>query len=103
MTSEKKHFYAVIKPYRKDFILNPTEKETAIMESHFLYLKNLLENNKLYLAGPTLIESDPFGLIILETETEEEAKELLRKDPSIKSGIQKVADFRPIRLSLTKK
>ena len=103
MTSEKKHFYAIIKPYRKDFILNPIENENTIMERHFSYLKNLLKNNKLYLAGPTLIESDPFGVIIFETDTEEEARDLLMQDPSIKSGIQKVADFRPIRLSLTKK
>ena len=103
MTFEKKHFFTIIKPYRKDFLLNPIEDEDAIMESHFLYLKNLLENNKIYLAGPTLIDSDPFGVIIFETETEEEARELLMHDPSIKSGIQKVADFRPIRLSLTKK
>ena len=79
------------------------ENENAIMENHFSYLKNLLDNNKLYLAGPTLIESDPFGVIIFETETEEEARELLMQDPSIKSGIQKVVDFRPVRLSLTKK
>ena len=103
MISEKKHFYTIIKPYRKDFILNPMENENAIMENHFSYLKNLLDNNKLYLAGPTLIESDPFGVIIFETETEEEARELLMQDPSIKSGIQKVVDFRPVRLSLTKK
>jgi len=103
MTSEKKHFFTIIKPYRKDFLLNPMEDENVIMKSHFLYLKNLLEINKLYLAGPTLTESDPFGVIIFETETEEEARELLMQDPSIKSGIQKVADFRPIRLSLTKK
>ena len=102
MISEKKYFYAIIKPYRKDFIVNPVENENAIMERHFLYLKNLLDNNKLYLAGPTLIESDPFGLIIFETESEEEARELLLQDPSIKSGIQKLADFRPFRLSVKK-
>ena len=103
MTSEKKHFFTIIKPYRKDFLLNPMEDENVIMENHFLYLKNLLGNNKVYLAGPTLIESDPFGVIIFETETEDEARKLIMQDPSIKSGIQKIADFRPIRLSLTKK
>lgn len=100
--TEKKHFYAVIKPFRQDFITNPDEKEEEIMLDHFHYLKSLLEQKKLFLAGPTLIPEDPFGLIILETETEEEAKILLEKDPSVKAGIQKIADFRPIRLSLTK-
>ena len=101
--TEKKHFYVVIKPFRQDFLINPDEKEEKIMSDHFLYLKSLLEQKKLFLAGPTLIPEDPFGLIILETETEEEAKTLLNKDPSVKAGIQKIADFRPIRLSLTQK
>ena len=43
------------------------------------------------------------GVIIFETKTEKEAKKLLEEDPSIKAGIQKIDDFRPIRLSLTKK
>jgi uncharacterized protein YciI len=103
MISDKNHFYAVIRPYRSDFIMAPKIKEEEVMARHFTYLKSLLENGKLFLAGPTLIESDPFGIIIFETDTEEEARELLMQDPSIKSGVQKVADFRPIRLSLTKK
>ena len=103
MTPVSNYYFVIIRPYRKDFITNPKDDENAIMESHFSYLKNLLENNKLYLAGPTLIESDPFGVIIFETETEDEARKLIMQDPSIKSGIQKIADFRPIRLSLTKK
>ncbi|MFX1436429.1 MAG: YciI family protein [Promethearchaeota archaeon] len=95
-----KHYYAIIKPYRQDFITNPNESENKIMEEHFYYLKSLLEQKKLFLAGPTLIPEDPFGLIILEAATEEEAKNLLENDPSIKAEIQKVVDFRPIRLSL---
>ncbi len=98
--SEIKHYYAIIKPYRQDFITNPKESEDKIMEEHFYYLKSLLEQNKLFLAGPTLIPEDPFGLIILEANSEEEAKNLLENDPSVKTEIQKVIDFRPIRLSL---
>jgi len=100
---KKNHYFAVIRPYRQDFIINPKEEEDQIMSDHFHYLKSLLKQKKLYLAGPTLIPEDPFGLIILEAETEKEARALLNKDPSIKAGIQKIADFRPIRLSLTRK
>jgi len=96
------HYYAIIKPYRQDFITNPKEKEDKIMEEHFSYLKSLLKKKKLFFAGPTLIPEDPFGIIILETETEEEAKNLLENDPSVKAGIQKIKDLRPIRLSLTR-
>jgi uncharacterized protein YciI len=100
--TEKKHFFVVIKPYRKDFITNPKEEEDKIMSDHFLYLQSLLNQDKLFLAGPTLIPEDPFGVLILEAENEEEAKSLLENDPSVKKKIQRVVDFRPIRLSLTK-
>jgi len=102
MTKEQ-HFYAVIRPYRQDFITNPKEEEEKIMSDHFEYLKSLLKQKKLFFAGPTLIPEDPFGIIILEVETEEEAKRLLENDPSVRLGIQKIEDFRPIRLSLTRK
>jgi len=101
--TKKRHFYVIIKPYRQDFVMSPKEGEDKIMSDHFIYLKSLLKQKKLFLAGPTLIPDDPFGLIILETETEEEAKNLLKNDPSVKTKIQEVVDFRPIRLSLTKK
>ena len=99
----KQHFLGIIRPYRKDFLTNPKVNEEKIMVEHFNYLKKLLDENKLFLAGPTLILEDPFGVIILESETEEEAKKLLESDPSVKAGIQKIEDLRPIRLSLTKK
>jgi len=98
----KQHFFGIIRPYRKDFLTNPKVNEVKIMNDHFSYLKKLLDMKKLYLAGPTLITEDPFGVIILETETEEEAKQLLESDPSVKNGIQIIDDFRPIRLSLTR-
>ncbi len=97
------HYYAIIKPYRQDFITNPRENEDKIMQDHFFYLKSLMKQKKLFFAGPTLIPEDPFGVIILEAETAEEAKNLLKKDPSIKAGIQRIDDLRPIRLSLTRK
>ncbi len=101
--TENNHYYVIIKPYRQDFLTNPKENEDKIMEDHFYYLKSLLKQKKLFLAGPTLITEDPFGVIVLEVNTEEEVKKLIENDPSVKAGIQKVVDFRPIRLSLTKK
>ncbi|MFX1308091.1 MAG: YciI family protein [Promethearchaeota archaeon] len=101
--TEEQHFYAVIKPYRQDFLTTPKAEEEKIMSDHFHYLKSLLNQKKLFFAGPTLIPEDPFGIIILEVKSEEEAKKLLENDPSIRLGIQKIVDFRPIRLSLTRK
>jgi len=73
------------------------------MEDHFYYLKSLLKKKKLFLAEPALIPRVHFGFIILEAKTEEETKELIENDPSIKAEIQKTADFRPIRVLLSRK
>ena len=90
----------IIKPTRADFITTPREEDNQIMSAHFTYLKKLLEDDKLLLAGPTLIETDPFGLIIVKTGSEQEARDLVENDPSVKSGIQYIIDFRPFRPSL---
>lgn len=83
--TENNHYYVIIKLYRQDFLTNPNENEDKIMEDHFYYLKSLLKQKKLFLAGPTLITEDPFGVIILEVNTEEEAKKLIENDPSVKA------------------
>ena len=101
--SEIKHFFSIIKPYRQDFLIHPKEEDGKIMAQHFAYLQTLLATGKLFLAGPTLIEKDPFGVLIFETNSISEAKELLENDPSIKAGIQLIHDLRPMRVSLYKK
>ena len=50
----------IIKPYRQDFIIKPDKEKEKIMTDHFNYLKSLLNQKKLYLAGPKLIPEDPF-------------------------------------------
>jgi uncharacterized protein YciI len=95
-----KHYIAMIKPIREGFFKNPTEKEKIIMEEHFEYLKNLITENKIQLAGPIINPSDPFGLILFKTPSEEEARILLNKDPSVEKNIQKVLKLEPFRLSL---
>ncbi|MFW9998070.1 MAG: YciI family protein [Candidatus Odinarchaeota archaeon] len=102
MTSEKEiqHYFVITAPYRKDFITNPLEEENEIMNDHFQYLKGLLAQGKLFLAGPTLKLDDPFGVYIFETRDEAEARELIENDPSVKAGIQRITEFRPMRISL---
>ncbi len=94
------YYYVIIKPTRDDFITNPKKEDNEIMSDHFTYLKKLLADDKLLLAGPTLIETDPFGVIIVKTESEKKARDLVENDPSVKTGIQKIIDFRRFRPSL---
>ncbi|MHA2502304.1 MAG: YciI family protein [Candidatus Kariarchaeaceae archaeon] len=95
-------YYAIIKPYRDDFMTREVPEESEIMRLHFQYLKTLMDKGKLIMAGPTLVPTDPFGVYILETETESEARALMDNDPAVLAGIQQIQDFRPIRVSLLK-
>lgn len=94
------HFIAQIKPYRTDFLTNPKFEEQEIMKDHFAYLKTLLAEKKLFIAGPTLVKEDPWGFIIFQVDTIESAKNILENDPSVKSGIQEIQYIREIRISL---
>lgn len=82
---------------RDNFPNTMTEEEERIMSDHFHYLKDLLSQNKLILAGPTLDDSG--GYIILNTQSEEEAREFMSKDPSVRSGIMRTT-YHPFRVSL---
>jgi uncharacterized protein YciI len=72
-------------------------EEDRLMDEHFAYLRQLLADGKLLLAGPSL---DPvFGVIVLVADTEDEAWELIRADPSVRAGVQ-TPELHPFRASL---
>jgi len=81
---------------------NWTNRENAIVQQHFEVLQDLLKEGKLILAGRTL-DMDPsgFGIVILEVDSEEEAKELMENDPAVKEGIMTATLF-PYRVALIK-
>jgi len=64
------------------------------MSDHFEYLQDLMNHGKLYLAGPTLQENDPFGIYIFIANSLDEARQLLVNDPSIKAKIQTISTLR---------
>jgi uncharacterized protein len=70
----------IIRPPRPTFIEDASPEEQDVMREHFAYLKSLLQDGKLILAGPSL--DPPFGIIVLEAETEDEARRLVAADPS---------------------
>jgi uncharacterized protein YciI len=77
-----------------------SEREEAIIEEHFEYLKKALVAGKLFLAGRC---SDiAFGIVIFKADREEEANEFARDDPAVKKGVM-TAELHPFRLSLFKK
>lgn len=97
MDSKKLQFVYVYKPLKENFNETATEEENKIVSEHFLYLKNLLEKNILVLAGPET--NAKFGIAVLETQTEEEAKKIMENDPAISNKVF-TAELYPFRVSL---
>ncbi|MHA2247245.1 MAG: YciI family protein [Candidatus Hodarchaeales archaeon] len=89
--------YMVIIKGRPNFPNTMTEEEEKIMKEHFEYLKSLLLQDKLVMAGPTLDDSG--GIIILNATSEDIARDIMSKDPSVSSGIMKPL-YHPFRVSL---
>jgi uncharacterized protein YciI len=87
----------IIRPPRASFMEDATPEENDVMRAHFEYLKGLLEEGRLILAGPSL--QPPFGIIVLEAETEDEAWRLIDADPSVAAGLQ-TPELHPFRASL---
>jgi uncharacterized protein len=87
----------VIRPPRPTFIDDSTPEEDQVMRDHFAYLKSLLDAGRLILAGPSL--DPPFGIIVFEAESEDEARRLIEGDPSVAAGVQ-TPELYPFRASL---
>ena len=82
---------------------NWTEKEEKITARHFANLQALLKEGKLILAGKTGgLDEKTFGIVILETSSEEEAISIMNRDPAISEGIMRGELF-PYRVALLRK
>lgn len=55
------------------------------ISEHFNYLKSLLENEKLTMAGR--FSEVLIGLVMIEAESRESALDIMKNDPAVKSGI----------------
>lgn len=71
-----------------------TDADNKIVEQHVQQLQRLLTKGQLILAGRTLNEDEAaFGIVILEVESEAEARQLMESDPAVKAGIMKAQLF----------
>lgn len=104
MKNEKKQFIYVLKliPALLDEN-NWTEREEKIVNKHFVELQELLREGKLVLAGRTLnMDEKTFGIVILEVDSEEEARTIMKNDPAVAEEIM-TAELFPYRVALIKR
>ena len=79
------NFIYVLKPVRSTFLHDSTEEERNIVSEHFHYLQNLNKEKTVSLAGRT--EQAEFGLVILNTESLQDAEEIMQNDPAVKKNV----------------
>ena len=92
MEDEKKNYYCYLLRLYPEFYDHATwtEKENTLVGIHFAYLKDLVEKKILFLAGRSVNEpmtEKDFGIAILETKTEEEARNYMENDPAVKGKL----------------
>ena len=79
---------------------NWTDREEEIVDRHFAKLQALLHEGKLILAGKTAgLDEHTFGLVIVETESLDEALGIMNSDPAIVEGIMQ-GDLFPYHVAL---
>lgn len=93
----KKQFVYIAKPVKENFEKTATDEDNKIVGEHFLYLKNLLEEKKLILAGPQV--NAKFGIVVFEAASEEEAEHIMQNDPAVMNRVF-TAELFPFRVSL---
>jgi uncharacterized protein len=94
---KKQHYFVRLLGKRPGWPEDMTPEEEEIMGEHFDYLKNLVIEKRVVMAGPVM--NPTFGLIILRVESETEALEIMQSEPSVSKGLH-TFEMQPMILSL---
>jgi uncharacterized protein YciI len=77
-----------------------TPEEDAIVSQHFNYLKDLMAQGVVILAGRTLnTDETTFGIIIFNAASDAAAQHIVDGDPAVRQGVMRATLF-PYRVAL---
>lgn len=100
MTEKNQYIYVLKVTRLEQLIEGPTEREKAVVAEHFAHLKKLTEQGVAILVGRTQnADASTFGLVILQAESEEDARALMESDPTVVQGVM-TATLYPFRIAL---
>jgi len=88
----KNYMLVILKTGPKDAEITDKTQRSELFNGHFSNMEAMQKAGKLKLAGPfaTKNQLGYRGIFLLDVKTEDEAKNLLQNDPTIKSGIFEV-------------
>lgn len=82
---------------------NWTQSDNEAVGAHFKQLKTYLSEGKLIMAGRSLnSDASQFGLVVLEVDSEAEARTIMENDAAVKAGIM-TAQLVPFYTALMRK
>ena len=78
-------FISLIRPKRQDFLTTMTSGEHATMAQHAEYVKDLIEQGKIFLQGTA--PDGTISVVIYRVDSAVEARRLFYNDPAVIAGI----------------
>jgi uncharacterized protein YciI len=91
-------FAYVVRPaFDQRFFATATAEQRAVVQEHGAWLEARYVEGRVRFAGRCY--DGPFGLVVLDAASEEDARRLMEADPSVRSGIQS-AELHPFRTFL---
>lgn len=90
-----------IQPTRMEMLTEgPTAHEGELVGQHFEYLKGLMAQGRLILAGRTqTTDPDGLGIIIFKADSDDDAQAIVDGDPAVANGVFRAKLF-PYRVAL---
>lgn len=100
MSATRQYLY-MLRPTRLGMLVEgPTDPEAFVLARHFAYLERLVGEGVVLMAGRTLhTDERTFGIVVLEADSEPQARERMRADPAVAEGVM-TAELYPYRVSL---
>ena len=85
--AKKKTYLIRLTPAKLSILTAPTAEDKRTLGAHFEHLKRVMADGKLLLAGPSENGEKTFGIVVVETDTEAEARQIMTADPAVKAGL----------------
>jgi uncharacterized protein YciI len=92
---ELKEFLYRVRATRPEMLRSgPTPEESAAVEDHVNYLKDLTAKGTLIVAGRTRNNDETtFGIIVFRAASEDATRAIMNRDPAVKKGVFRSALF----------
>jgi uncharacterized protein YciI len=72
---------------RPSFVDDMTDEEKAVMGEHVEYWTGLMADGIAVVFGPVLDPAGPYGLGVVEVESQEQLERLIAGDPAVRAGL----------------